>query len=107
MFMNPPYSRGKMTKFAEKAYLESLFNAEIVVCLIPCRSDTRYWHNFIMKSSEIRFIEGRLRFEEFDGNSLKPSKNSAPFPSVVIIFDNRDGLVIEKKYDRQLNLVLV
>jgi hypothetical protein len=46
--------------------------------LIPSRTDTRYWHDHIMKADEIRFIKGRLKF----GNS----KNGAPFPSAIIVF---------------------
>jgi hypothetical protein len=49
-----------------------------VVMLIPSRTDTKYWHDYIMKATEIRFIKGRLKFGG--------SKNSAPFPSAIIIF---------------------
>ena len=76
--MNPPYGKD-IGKWMEKAYNESL-NGVIVVCLIPARTDTKYWHNYCFKASEIRFIKGRLRF----GNS----NNSAPFPSAIVIFNN-------------------
>lgn len=49
-----------------------------VVCLVPSRTDTKWWHDYAMKADEIRFIKGRLKF----GNS----KNSAPFPSAIIVF---------------------
>lgn len=49
-----------------------------VVLLIPARTDTKYFHNYIYHKSEIRFIKGRLKF----GNS----KNPAPFPSMVVIY---------------------
>lgn len=49
-----------------------------VVCLVPSRTDTKWWHDYAMKGNEIRFIKGRLKF----GNS----KNSAPFPSAIIVF---------------------
>ncbi|MBA8760793.1 adenine methyltransferase [Staphylococcus schleiferi subsp. coagulans] len=77
VFMNPPY--GRDIKFwVEKAYKESLKGAT-VVCLIPARTDTTYWHDYIFgKASEIRFIKGRLKFGG--------SKNSAPFPSALVVF---------------------
>ena len=61
----------------KKAYEESLKGAT-VVCLIPARTDTKYWHDYCMKAAEIRFIKGRLKFGD--------QKGSAPFPSVVVIF---------------------
>lgn len=50
----------------------------LVVCLVPSRTDTKWWHEYVMKASEIRFIKGRLKFGD--------SKNSAPFPSASIVF---------------------
>ena len=76
IFLNPPYS--KIKQFMKKAYDESL-NGAIIVCLIPVRSDTQYWHDYVMKAHEIRLIRGRLKFGD--------SKTSAPFPSCVVIFD--------------------
>lgn len=73
-FLNPPYS--KIAAFMQKAYEESQKGAT-VVCLIPARTDTRYFHDYCMKALEIRFIKGRLKF---GGNSC------APFPSIVVIF---------------------
>ena len=77
VFMNPPYGR-EIGKWVEKAYRESLKGA-VVVCLIPARTDTKYWHNFIFPYAEIRFIKGRLKFGG--------SKNSAPFPSAIVIYN--------------------
>ena len=77
-FLNPPYS--KIAAFMKKAYEESLKGA-VVVCLIPCRTDTRYWHDYVMKAQEIRFVKGRLKF---NGGSC-----GAPFPSCVVIFNNK------------------
>jgi len=74
-FVNPPYSQ--ISKWCEKAYQESQ-KGKTVVMLIPSRTDTRYWHNFIMKAQEIRFLKGRLKFGD--------SKHNAPFPSAVVIF---------------------
>jgi site-specific DNA-methyltransferase (adenine-specific) len=76
LWLNPPYS--KIAAFMKKAYEESLKGAT-VVCLIPARTDTKYWHEYVMKAQEIRFVKGRLKFSN--------QKNSAPFPSVVVIFD--------------------
>ena len=75
VFMNPPYGR-EIKKWARKAYEER--KHATIICLVPSRTDTRYWHNYFMKASEIRFIKGRLKFNK--------SKNSAPFPSAIIIF---------------------
>ena len=75
VFMNPPYGR-EIKKWMEKAYKSSLQGA-LVVCLVPSRTDTQWWHEYAMKG-EIRFIKGRLKFGG--------SKTSAPFPSAVVIF---------------------
>ncbi len=82
-WLNPPYSKCK--EFIAKAAKESAKGCT-VVCLIPSRTDTRYWHEHIWDAQKNnwrngvsgRFIKGRLKF----GNS----KNSAPFPSVIIVF---------------------
>lgn len=76
MFCNPPYS--KIAKWVEKSFYESRHDNTIVVLLIPSRTDTRYFHDFILNRAEIRFIKGRLKFGD--------SANSAPFPSMVVIF---------------------
>ena len=74
-FCNPPYS--EIEVWVEKAFKEAQ-KGKTVVLLIPSRTDTKWWHEYVMKSKEIRFIKGRLKFDEH--------KNSAPFPSVVVIF---------------------
>ena len=77
VFMNPPYGR-EIKHWIKKAYEEHMIGAT-VVCLIPSRTDTTYWHDYIFgKASDIRFLRGRLKFGD--------SKNSAPFPSAVIIY---------------------
>ena len=75
-WLNPPYSQ--IGAFMKKAYEESQKGAT-VVCLIPSRTDTKYWHEYVMKAQELRFVKGRLKFGD--------SKAGAPFPSVVVIFD--------------------
>ena len=75
VWMNPPYGR-EIIKWMKKAYQSSLEGAT-VVCLVPARTDTVWWHTYAMKG-EITFIKGRLKFGG--------SKNSAPFPSAVVVF---------------------
>ena len=78
VFCNPPYGR-EIGKWVKKCYEEAQKPDTIVVMLIPARTDTSYFHDYIYKKAkEIRFIRGRLKF----GNS----KNSAPFPSMVVVF---------------------
>lgn len=75
-FCNPPYGR-EIPKWVKKGY-EEWQKGKTVVFLIPSRTDTKWWHDYIMKATEIRFIKGRLKFDD--------QKNSAPFPSAVVIF---------------------
>ena len=75
VFCNPPYGK-EICKWVEKADAEAQ-NGATVVMLIPARTDTRYFHRYIYKKHEIRFIPGRLHFNE--------SKNAAPFPSMVVV----------------------
>lgn len=58
-WMNPPYGRG-IGMWLKKAY-ESSQKGATVVCLVPSRTDTRWWHDYCMKG-EVRFIKGRLKF---------------------------------------------
>tara|TARA_Y100000004_G_scaffold115285_1_gene129462 strand:+ start:126 stop:605 length:480 start_codon:yes stop_codon:yes gene_type:complete len=85
-FMNPPYGR-EISKWVKKAYESggadnpSPFKGEAtVVCLLPSRTDTKWWHDYVMKADTVKFIKGRLKF---DGH-----KNSAPFPSAIVVFGN-------------------
>jgi len=81
-FVNPPYSQIK--QWVKKCWEESTKPNTIVVMLIPARTDTKYFHEYINHRSEVRFIKGRLKFGD--------SNNSAPFPSMVVIF--RSGGII-------------
>lgn len=79
VFMNPPYGRviGHWVKKASEA-------KSTVVCLVPARTDTQWWHDYVIGGgAEIRFIKGRLKFGG--------QKNSAPFPSAVVIYRNTPG----------------
>ncbi len=90
IYCNPPYS--SIEPFIEKGIAEiQKGNAKKIVYLIPVRSDTKYWHNLIMKfASEIIFVQGRLNFNE--------SKSPAPFPCVLIVFhENIGNGVVAKK----------
>lgn len=78
-WMNPPYGR-EIIKWMKKAYESSLEGAT-VVCLVPARTDTKWWHEYAMKG-EVTFIRGRLKFGE--------SKNPAPFPSAVVVFKGKE-----------------
>lgn len=77
VWCNPPYGRN-IGKWVEKCYREGCKDNTLVVLLIPARTDTKYFHDYILHRAEIRFIPGRLKF----GNS----NNSAPFPSMLVIF---------------------
>ena len=77
VFMNPPYGR-EIGKWVKKAFEEGQKPHTLVVCLLPSRTDTKWWHDYCMKANEIYFVKGRLKF----GNS----KNAAPFPSAVVVF---------------------
>jgi phage N-6-adenine-methyltransferase len=87
VFMNPPYGR-EISKWVAKAKQESL-KGTTVVCLLPARTDTRWWHDHIWDNNKhrprnkvkIRLLKGRLKFGD--------SQNSAPFPSAIVIFEGR------------------
>ncbi len=76
VWMNPPYGR-EIGKWMEKAYNSSCEGA-FVVCLVPARTDTAWWHDYAAKGM-VKFIRGRLKFGG--------SKNPTPFPSALVIFD--------------------
>lgn len=76
VWMNPPYGM-EIGRWLLKAFTEAQQGAT-VVCLIPARTDTSYWHRYVMRSSEIRFVRGRLRFSG--------AKLNAPFPCAVVVF---------------------
>ena len=82
VFMNPPYGR-EIKDWIKKAHDEHFKNKTTVVCLIPARTDTSYWHDYIFnKATDIRFLRGRIKFEDINGNA----SNSAPFPSAIIVY---------------------
>lgn len=76
VWCNPPYGR-LIGKFVRRGF-EAAQEGATVVMLIPARTDTRYWHNFVMKAKEIRFVRGRLYFSD---------SGRAPFPNAVVVFE--------------------
>lgn len=88
-FVNPPYGR-ELPKWVEKGFKEWQ-SGKTVVFLIPSRTDTRWWHDYIMWSKDIRFIKGRLKFDDMKG--------SAPFPSCVVVFKAKPYVDCDTKGD--------
>ena len=80
-FCNPPYGR-EIGQWVEKAS-KSADEGETVVMLLPARTDTKWFHNYVYGKAEIRFVAGRLKFGG--------SKNNATFPSMVVIFRSELG----------------
>jgi phage N-6-adenine-methyltransferase len=78
-WMNPPYGK-TIGKWVRKAF-ESAAEGATVVCLLPARTDTAWWHEYVVKADDIRFIRGRLRFGA--------AQSGAPFPSAVVVFRAR------------------
>ena len=76
VFCNPPYGK-EISAWVEKCYKHSL-SGECAVMLIPSRTDTRWFHEWVYGKAELRFVKGRLRFND--------SKGSAPFPSLVVVY---------------------
>jgi site-specific DNA-methyltransferase (adenine-specific) len=77
VWCNPPYSQ--IALWVAKAFQEKQRREnESIVMLIPSRTDTAYWHDFVMRAYDVRFIRGRLKF--------KGGKSCAPFPSAVIVW---------------------
>jgi site-specific DNA-methyltransferase (adenine-specific) len=76
VWVNPPYGRG-VVEWVRKAYLESQHGATVVI-LLPARTDTAWFHDWVLGRAEIRFLRGRLKFSN--------SENSAPFPSMIVVY---------------------
>jgi hypothetical protein len=74
-FCNPPYGKA-ITKWLAKGWYEWA-HGKTVVFLLPSRTDTQWWHSYCMQATEIRFLRGRLHFNE---------AGPAPFPSAIIVF---------------------
>jgi site-specific DNA-methyltransferase (adenine-specific) len=77
VWVNPPYGRNVTGLWIEKAFLEARHGA-LVVMLLPARTDTAWFHDFIFGRAELRFVRGRLKFGG--------APHGAPFPSMLAIF---------------------
>lgn len=77
VWCNPPYGR-EIGKWVKKACLEHCAHDTTIVMLLPARTDTRWFHDYVLGWSTIRFLQGRLKFGD--------CKNSAPFPSMLAIY---------------------
>ena len=75
VFMNPPYSNP--TPWVKKAY-EEMTKGSVVVGLLRGDTSTRWFHDWVLGKAELRFIRGRLHFND--------SKGAAPFPSIIAIW---------------------
>lgn len=80
VFCNPPYCR-ETAKWVKKAYEEAQKGTTIVM-LLPSKTDVGWFHDYILGKAEVRFLRGRLKFTDDEGQA----KNSAPFPSLVAIY---------------------
>ena len=80
LWLNPPYGRD-LKRWIKKAYESSLNRQGVIVVLIPSRTDTSYWHDYIFNKANIEFLRGRLKFEVGG-----VAGQSAPFPSAMITF---------------------
>jgi len=81
IFCNPPYGKD-IKRFVKKCY--ELSKDNFVVMLVPARTDTVYWHEYIFPHADVRFIKGRLKFE-----GEQKGSGSAPFPSAIVIFKQK------------------
>lgn len=80
VFCNPPYGR-EIVKWVRKAYFMNRLFGTLVVMLLPARTDTKWFHDYVYGNAEIRFLKGRVRF----GNS----KENAPFASMIVVYEEK------------------
>lgn len=88
VFCNPPYGQ-ELKKWVRKAYTEAQ-SGQTIVLLIPARTDTAFFHDYIYGKAEIRFVRGRLTFTDVDGNPKRDKRGRAmpaPFPSMVVVYN--------------------
>jgi phage N-6-adenine-methyltransferase len=90
VFMNPPYGR-VIGQWMAKAHETSL-DGTTVVCLVPARTDARWWHLHVMRAAEIRFLRGRITFEG--------GKHPAPFPSAIVVFRQSKPALVSSSVHR-------
>lgn len=83
-WMNPPFGPG-IDKWVRKAFASAWTKGLTVVCLLPVRSETAWWHEYVLRASEIRFVRQRLHF------SREGKKGRAPFASAAVVFRGEVG----------------
>lgn len=83
VFCNPPYGR-EIGKWVEKAYRENKEHGNTIVMLLPARTDTKWFHEYIYHKADVRFIRGRLKFSG--------AKFNAPFPCMIVIYRQKRGV---------------
>ena len=83
VFCNPPYGK-EIADWVRYSYEQSQKPNTTVVMLIPARTDTRYFHDYIYGKAEIRFVKGRLKFGD--------ATTGAPFPSMVVVYRKNNWL---------------
>jgi site-specific DNA-methyltransferase (adenine-specific) len=86
VFVNPPFGR-EQAAWIKKGYEESLKLNTIIVFLIPARTDTRSFHEYLYNKAELRFVKGRIKFENPDSTTPKEKWTAAPFPSMIAILN--------------------
>ena len=87
VFMNPPYGK-EIPKWMEKAESEAQLAASVVVCLVPSRTDTRWFQRAFKQAAAIVFLPGRLTFQG--------ATSPAPFPSALVIYDKNCSYNMEQ-----------
>ncbi len=107
VYCNPPYGRNETGKWVEKAYNEVKKEGTLVVMLLPSRTDTKWFHEYIYKKAEVRFLKGRIKF-----TINKQESQSAPFPSMIVVFRNENETkqrllyalqnFFEREYDQEI-----
>lgn len=90
VFCNPPYG-SQIKQWVKKAYEQNKSYGTTVVMLLPARTDTKWFHDYIYKKAEVRFLQGRLRFVG--------AQNNAPFPSMIVVFNGTTDTVVECDFD--------
>jgi phage N-6-adenine-methyltransferase len=92
VFCNPPYGR-EISRWMQKAMEAAATTADLVVCLVPARVDTQWWHTYAVRG-EIEYLKGRLKFGG--------AKSGAPFPSALVVF--RNATADAKRYETGLKI---
>jgi phage N-6-adenine-methyltransferase len=82
VFVNPPYSRGNIDKWVHKCWMESTYGTT-VVALLPVSTSSNWFHKYIYKQANIRFIKGRVKFNG--------ANSTAPFSSMIVIWNEHEN----------------